>query len=98
MDDIATFEMKNGLVHLYRKDGKSRLTNFQNLQSVMDAVSQEQFFQVGRSLILNIDCITKVSKYFRGRLIVYYRVGNEEFDTTVSSTRRQCFLDWMGNS
>ena len=96
IDEIATFEMKNGLVHIIQKDGSSHLTNFQNLQSVMDIVPKEQFFQVARGLILNIDHIKKVSKYFRGRLIVYYYIADKEYDVIVSDARKQSFLDWFG--
>lgn len=98
VSEIIAFEMKDGLVFLYRKDGKSRLTNFQNLQSVMNVLPKDEFFQVGRGLILNINIITKVSKYFRGRLMVHYDICGEDHDTMVSSNRRQSFLEWLGNS
>ena len=97
-EEVSAFEMQDGFVHLYRKDGKSRLTNFQNFQSVMDAIPKNQFFQVSRGLILNIECITKVSKYFRGRLMVRYRIGGADREIMVSSTRKQDFLDWLGRS
>ena len=98
IEEVLAFETKEGLVYLYRKDGKSRLTNFQQLQSVMDALPPDQFFQVSRGLILSIDCITKVSKYFRGRLMVRYRIKDDDREIMVSSTRKQNFLDWLGNS
>lgn len=98
LDDIVSFEMEDGIIFVSQKGGKRKLTNFHNMQAVMASVQPEDFFQVGRGIVLNISSISKVTKHFRGRLIVRYIIGNEEREIMVSSSRRQNFLDWLGNS
>ena len=96
--DVSAFEMEEGVIFVYTKDGKRKMTNFQKMQTVLESVPSDEFFQTGRGLIINISTITKVSKQFRGRLTVRYRIADRDCETVVSSTRRDSFLAWLGNS
>ncbi len=98
IEDAIAFEMEDGIIFVHTKDNGRRMTNFQNMQSVLDSVPEHDFFQTGRGLILNISSIVKVSKQFRGRLTVQYLIGTEKKETVVSATRRDTFLAWLGNS
>lgn len=94
--DIAFFEADDGYIFAVQHDGKRRITNFANLQEVIEKTGEESFFQISRKIVVNIDALVKVSKHFRGRLLIRYKAGQEEYTETVSSTRRDDFLRWLG--
>lgn len=94
--DIAFFEADDGYIFAVQHDGKRRITNFANLQEVIKKTGEDSFFQISRKIIVNIDSLVKVSKHFRGRLLIRYKAGNEEYTETLSSTRRDDFLNWLG--
>ncbi len=95
--DIAFFEADGGYIFAILKNGKRQITNIGSLQEVINKVGENSFFKISRRIIINIDALTKVSKHFRGRLLVRYKAGNEEFSETVSSVRKEEFLAWLGN-
>ncbi len=97
LSEVAFFEADEGYIFAVLHDGKRRMTNFGNLQEVMESVGEEKFFQISRKVILNIDSLVKVSKHFRGRLLVRYKAGNEEYSETVSTGRKEDFLNWLGS-
>ncbi len=95
--DIAFLEADGGYIFAILKDGRRQLTNLANLQEAIAKVGENSFFQISRRVIVSIDALVKVSKHFRGRLLVRYKAGNEEFSETVSTGRREDFLAWLGN-
>lgn len=96
LGDVAMVESEDRVVFIYPRTGHRRMTSFTSLNDVMAIVPNSQFFQVSRSEIVNIDAIARVSKYFRGRLIVKVNVGEGEKQLTVSALRRDEFLNWLG--
>lgn len=96
LSDVAFFEADGGYIFAVLHDGTRKMTNFGNLQEVMDKVGTESFFQISRKVIINIDALVKVSKHFRGRLLVRYTAGDKEYSETVSSGRKDEFLNWLG--
>lgn len=96
LSQVAFFEADGGYIFAMQFDGKRKLTNIGNLQEVMEKVGAESFFQISRRIVINIEALVKVSKYFRGRLLVTYQAGEKEYTETVSSVRKDEFLNWLG--
>lgn len=96
LSDVAMFEVEDGYIFAVLHDGHKRMPNFTSLPEVMERVDGSNFFQVSRSRVINIECIVKVSKYFRGRLLVKFKIGDKIEEETVSALRRQEFLNWLG--
>ncbi len=97
LSEVAFFEADGGYIFAILRDGIRKMTNFGNLQEVIDKIGGESFFQISRKVVVNIEALVKVSKHFRGRLLVRYKAGNEEYSETVSSGRKDEFLNWLGN-
>ncbi len=95
--DVAFFEADGGYIFAVLKDGRRQMTNTGSLQEVVNKVGEDSFFQISRRIIVNIDALEKVSKHFRGRLLVRYKAGGEEFSETVSTRRKDEFLAWLGH-
>lgn len=96
ISDVAYFIREEKYVNAILFDGKSRITDFQNLSEVMAEVSHTEFFFISRNVVTNIEAISNVSKWFNGRLHV--TVGRNNFERTivVSSSRKKDFLEWLG--
>lgn len=96
LPEVAYFMSEDNYVFAYTTTGKRRMTNFSNLQDVLKILPGEDFFQLSRNIIASIGSIRSVSKFFRGRLTVHLKAGDEEQECTVSSSRREEFLAWLG--
>lgn len=96
LGDVAFFQSEDDYVYAWLHSGKCRMTTFHNLQELEAVLPAGDFFQLSRAIVANIQSIAKVSKYFRGRLLVKLRAGDEQQEVTVSATRRDDFLAWMG--
>lgn len=97
VSDVAFFEADDGYIFAILKDGQRQITSIANMQEVINKVGEDSFFQISRRIVVSINALTKVSKHFRGRLLVRYKAGGEEFSETVSSGRKDEFLAWLGN-
>lgn len=93
--DIAFLTREDRYVFAVLKDGRRRMTDFQNLSEVADELDADRFFVISRNMITNIDAIRKVSKWFGGRLNVHIGHGSDETTVLVSFARRKEFLDWL---
>ena len=95
-DEIAFFVSEDKYVYATLKNGRRRMTDFQNLSEVEAEVDGSDFFQLSRNLIASISAIGKVSKFFTGRLKVEIEAGEEKQEVVVSAARKKLFLDWLG--
>jgi DNA-binding LytR/AlgR family response regulator len=96
MNDIAYFLRDDKYVTAVLTNGKRRITDFQNLNEVEQCVDPYRFFQLSRNIITNITAISKVSKWFKGRLNVTISAGDDHETVVVSAARKDDFLDWYG--
>ncbi|MGI6224019.1 MAG: LytR/AlgR family response regulator transcription factor [Prevotella sp.] len=96
VEQIAWFISEGKYVGVVQRDGHHRLTDFSNLQEVMEQLNHEVFFQLARHIVASIYCVSKVSKFFAGRLQVTLRAGEKVENITVSAARRKEFLNWLG--
>lgn len=98
IEDIAWVEASEKYISLMLEGGRSVLTDFASLGDVLEVLPTEDFYQISRSLIAYVGAIGKVSKYFKGRLMVHLKSGDEERGEVVSAARREAFLNWLGHS
>ncbi|MDE5871638.1 MAG: LytTR family DNA-binding domain-containing protein [Muribaculaceae bacterium] len=97
-DEVAFFTAEDKCVSVTLKDGTTYLTDFGTLSDCMNVLDRNMFFHLSRNTVVNIDCISKVSKFFKGRLNVEIRVGADTQTVTVSAARKVEFLNWLGHS
>lgn len=98
LDEVAWIIAEDKCISLVLFDGKEVLTSMSSLADVSQYVDRGNFFQISRSIMASIDSISKVSKYFKGRLIVELKAGGTTRRETVSALRRNDFLNWMGHT
>ena len=96
IDNVAYFLAEDKAVIVCLNDGRQRLTDFKSLNEVLPMLSTNDFFQVSRGIIANIQSISQVSKFFKGRLKVTLRSGSSEREVTVTAARKDEFLSWYG--
>lgn len=97
-EEIAWFEAEDKYVSIRLKSGKSLFTDYASLSDLTHILDPELFFQISRSVISSISAITKIDKYYKGRLQVKLQAGSEHRTETVSAARRPEFLEWLGHS
>ncbi len=97
-DEVAYFIAEDKCVSVTLKDGTIYLTDFATLSDCMNILDHNSFFHISRNTVVNIDCISKVTKYFKGRLNVNIDAGSASRMVTVSSARKMEFLNWLGHS
>jgi two-component system response regulator LytT len=92
--DIAFVHSEDGLTFLYTFQGK-RFLYTSTVEGLMDTLDPDQFFQINRGQIVNIDAIQKIFPYFNQRLKIepMSPVGNIEL--VVSRSRIQQFKAWV---
>lgn len=98
MKEIAFFTRDEKYIMAVLLNGKSRMTDFQNLTEIYEITDHNDFFQLSRNIVASIRAITKVSKWFGGRLKVDIKAGSIEESIIVSAARRQAFLSWFGGA
>ena len=96
IDDIAYFISEDNYVFACLNSGIQRLVNLTSLSYLEPMLPSDRFFRLSRSIIASIKSIESVSKYFRGRLLVKLKSGNEQREVTVSASNRDTFLEWLG--
>lgn len=91
--DIACFYSEEKYNYLHTFSGERYIIDYtmDRLESLLD---HSLFFRVSRGFIVNIASITKVTKYFTGRLKLQL-LPNLHQDVTVPRNRVKEFFDWM---
>lgn len=87
-------EDKYTFVHTFASRRHILSYSLDDLERMLD---ETQFFRVSRSLIINIDSVKRITKYFSGRLKLHlvpalYKCPLEPY---VSRSRAQAFLKWI---
>lgn len=96
VNEIAFFLSEDKCVYAYLLDGRRKLTEFSNLNDVMESLNPNDFTLISRNVVTSIYAVKQVSRFFKGRLQVTVAAGSERLDVTVSAAKRQCVLDWLG--
>lgn len=96
LSDVAFFKSEDNYVFAYLTDGSRRMINIMNLSDLMQVLPEDKFNRLSRAVIVSIESIIGVYKFFRGRLHVKIKAGNLKEDVYVSSANREAFLAWFG--
>ncbi len=95
--DIAWLVSEDKYVFAIDKTGNKKLTNIPNLTEAEGMLDPASFFRIQRNIICTVDSISKVSRFFKGRLNVVLKAGDRKEEIMVSSERRKAFLSWLGS-
>lgn len=98
VSEIAYFQSEDKYVFVVTFSGKKHLVDYSNLRTVEEKMDPDLFFRVNRGVIVNINAISRISKFFKGRLKVSITAGELSLSETVSSERREDFLNWLGKN
>lgn len=93
VESIAYFYAEHKSVSLVTREGKEYLIDY-TLDHLKTLIDPAHFFRLNRQYIVRIDAITKVSKFFHGRLIVQFQHQNRD-KVLVSRNRARDFKQWL---
>lgn len=96
IDNLAYLYSEDKYVFAYLKDGSREITNYTSLKYLEDSIDASRFFRISRNIIINIDAIKSVSKFFTGRLKVHIAFGSTDIKVVVSAAKKREFLTWYG--
>lgn len=96
LEDIAYFLCEDKYIFAILNSGKRKMISMTNLSELDQFLPPARFFRLSRGVIASIGSIASVNKYFRGRLMVRIKAGEQDTSISVSPARRDEFLHWLG--
>ena len=93
VDDIAFINSDDSMTFLHCKNGKRHIYT-KTLQVLMNELDHEDFFQINRKQIVNINNITKIHPYLNQRLKVEL-LASTDLEFIVARNRMAEFKDWV---
>lgn len=75
VDEVMFFQSDNKYTRLGLKDGEALIRK--PLKELIDELDPEQFWQIHRSTLVNVNAIASVSRDFRGRMQLKLKHGSE---------------------
>lgn len=94
VNQVAYFFSKDRITFLVTLEGKKYPVN-PTLEELEESMDPSLFFRINRQMILHVQSIKQVHKYFKGRLKVDLQLEADQ-DIMVSSRRASEFQDWLG--
>ncbi|MDE6027710.1 MAG: LytTR family DNA-binding domain-containing protein [Muribaculaceae bacterium] len=96
VNEVAFFLSEDKYVFAITRSGREHITSFKSLSELEPQLDPDRFFRISREIIASIESIEKVSRWFKGKLLVKIAAGETKREVTVSSARRNDFLSWFG--
>jgi len=97
ISEVAYFYVPDKGVNLMTFTGNSYPIDY-TLERLAEIIDPEKFFRINRKFIVNMDAISKMVAYSRGRIKLELKPHSvEEFDTIVSIDRSADFRKWLGS-
>ncbi len=75
VDEVMFFQSDNKYTRLALKDGEALIRK--PLRELIDELDPQQFWQIHRSTLVNVNAIASVSRDFRGRMQIKLKHGDE---------------------
>jgi len=75
VDEVMFFQSDNKYTRLALKDGEALIRK--PLKELIDELDPDQFWQIHRSTLVNVNAIASVSRDFRGRMQIKLKHGSE---------------------
>lgn len=93
VDDIAYVNSEDSLTFLHTKDKKRHLYT-KTIQTLIDELNEETFFQINRKQIVHIDGIQKIHPFLNQRLLLELSTPHSE-QFVVSRAKVAEFKQWI---
>jgi len=91
--DISFIHSDDSLTFLFTKDGQRHIYT-KTLQMIMNELDTNQFFQINRKQVINIDTIQKIHPFLNQRLKI--ELGTKtEIEFIVSRGKASDFKKWI---
>ncbi|MFN3303663.1 MAG: LytR/AlgR family response regulator transcription factor [Roseateles sp.] len=84
VDEVMFFQSDNKYTRLGLKDGEALIRK--PLKELIDELDPQQFWQIHRSTLVNVNAIASVSRDFRGRMQIRLKHGSETLLVAESCT------------
>lgn len=84
VDEVMFFQSDNKYTRLGLKDGEALIRK--PLKELIDELDPQQFWQIHRSTLVNVNAIASVSRDFRGRMQIKLKHGSETLLVAESCT------------
>lgn len=91
--DIAYFFSQDKITYLMRKDAKKYPVE-NTLDEVEAILNPENFYRANRQYIININAISEIHPYFKGRVKLNLE-PEQDADIIISSEKSRSFKDWL---
>ncbi|RZL36681.1 MAG: response regulator transcription factor [Rubrivivax sp.] len=75
VDEVMFFQSDNKYTRLALKDGEALIRK--PLKELIDELDPQQFWQIHRSTLVNVNAVASVSRDFRGRMQIKLKHGSE---------------------
>lgn len=93
VDEIAFINSDDSITFLYSKDGKRHIYT-KTLQVLMNELDHDNFFQINRKQIINIESISKIHPFLNQRLKVDLALPSD-IEFIVARNRMAEFKEWV---
>jgi DNA-binding LytR/AlgR family response regulator len=95
INEIAFFQLRNGVVTLHTWKGKSHMLDF-NLDEIMNQIDPSDFFRANRQFIVHLASINVAHRYHKGKILLEMNPNPNE-QVLVSAERASPFKHWFGD-
>lgn len=96
VEEVAYFVSEEKYVFAVDFKGSRMITEYTNLNVLAEDIGPKRFFRCSRNLVISLESIRHVRKYFNGRLKITVKDGQQTISAVVSAARRDDFLKWFG--
>lgn len=94
ISDIAFVNSEEGLTFLHTFQGQRHLYTH-TVEGLMEMLDTQQFFQINRGQIVNIEAVARIHPYFNQRMKIDLSVPTKDLDLIVSRSKMQLFKAWV---
>jgi two-component system LytT family response regulator len=93
-DEIAWFELKDGVVVTTKFDNKRLTMDERSLDELTEQLDPAMFYRANRQYLVSRKAIREIEFYFNGRLVVKLSPPPDE-KVLISKARASSFKEWM---
>lgn len=93
VEDIAFFFSQDRINYLVNFKGK-KFPADNTLDEIVEMLNPKFFFRANRQFIVNIDAISEIHPYFKGRVKINLN-PQQEGDIVISSEKSRSFKEWL---
>ena len=94
VEEIAWFEIKNGVVAGMKWDNKRLVMEEKSLEELTEVLDPAQFYRANRQFLISRKSIREIEYYFNSRLFLRLLPAPDE-KVLISKARASYFKDWM---